>query len=70
MSSAHVLPSGMTLPRITGGDDKGEIECKGTFEKRELTTEPKFVQRRRDKALCENNLENVFTFEKENGGKT
>lgn len=50
--------------------DKGEIECKGTFEKRELTTEPKFVQRRRDKALCENNLENVFTFEKENGGKT
>ena len=50
--------------------DKGEMGCKDTFEKRELTTEPKFVQRRRDKALCENNLENVSTFENENGGNS
>ncbi len=31
--------------------DKGEIKCKYTFEKRELTTEPKFVQKRRNIAL-------------------
>ena len=31
--------------------DKGGIKCKDTFEKRELTTEPKFVQKRRNIAL-------------------
>ena len=31
--------------------DKGEIKCRDTFEKRELTTEPKFVQKRRNIAL-------------------
>lgn len=50
--------------------NKGEIQYKDTFEKRELTTEPKFVQRRREKALCENNLENVSTLKKEKGEKT
>lgn len=49
--------------------NKGEIGCKDTFEKRKLTTEPKFVQRRRDKALCENNLGNVSTFENANEAK-
>ena len=41
---------------------KGEIECKKTFEERVLTEEPKFVQKRRKKALSEN----VSTFEREN----
>ena len=45
---------------------KGEIKCKETFEKRELTTEPKFVQRRRNITLSNNDLENVSTFENEN----
>ena len=31
--------------------DKGEIKCRDTFEKRELTTEPKFVQKRRNITL-------------------
>ena len=31
--------------------DKGVIKCRDTFEKRELTTEPKFVQKRRNIAL-------------------
>ena len=39
--------------------NKGEMECKNTFENRKLTEEPKFVQKRRKKAL----LENVSTFE-------
>lgn len=39
--------------------NKGEIECKNTFENRKLTEEPKFVQKRRKKAL----LENESTFE-------
>lgn len=40
---------------------KGEIEKKNTFEKRVLTEEPKFVQKRRKHAKSEN----VSTFEKE-----
>ena len=46
--------------------NKGEIECKGTFEKRELTTEPKFIQKRRATALSKSNLRNMQTFENEN----
>ena len=42
---------------------KGEIEKKNTFEKRVLTEEPKFVQKRRKRA----NSEDVSTFEKEIG---
>lgn len=42
--------------------NKGEIECKNTFEERTLSTEPKFVQKRREKAISENES----TFEKEN----
>ena len=38
---------------------KGEIKCNGTFEKRELTTEPKFIQKRRAAALNESTLGNV-----------
>lgn len=45
--------------------DKGEIKCKNTFEKRKLTTEPKFVQKRRSKMLSNNILEKVSTFENE-----
>ena len=45
--------------------DKGEIKCKNTFEKRELTTKPKFVQKRRSKTLSNNVLEKVSTFENE-----
>lgn len=41
---------------------KGEIERKKTFDERVLTEEPKFVQKRREKAISEN----VSTFEKEN----
>ena len=40
---------------------KGEINCKNTFEGRVLTEEPKFVQKRRKKALSESKS----TFEKE-----
>ena len=39
--------------------NKGEIKCKGTFEKRELTTEPKFVQKRRATVLSESDLGNM-----------
>jgi hypothetical protein len=39
---------------------KGEIEKKNTFEKRVLTEEPKFVQKRRKRA----NTADVSTFEK------
>lgn len=46
--------------------NKGEIKCKETFEKRELSTEPKFVQKRRATALSGNDLGNVSTFENEN----
>lgn len=46
--------------------DKGEIKCKKTFEKRELTTEPKFVQKKRNTSLFYNELENVDTFKNEN----
>lgn len=46
--------------------NKGEIRCKETFEKRELTTEPKFIQKRRTTVLSEKDLENVSTFENEN----
>ena len=43
------------------------IKCKGTFEKREFTTEPKFVYKRRATVLSESDLGNVKTFENENG---
>ena len=46
--------------------NKGEIKCKNTFEKRELTTEPKFVRKRRAIALSESELGNVSTFENKN----
>lgn len=46
--------------------NKGEIRCKETFEKRELNTEPKFIQKRRATVLSEKDLENVSTFENEN----
>ena len=41
--------------------NKGEIPCKNTFRDRKLTEEPKFVQKRHEKAA----LEKVSTFEKE-----
>ena len=43
--------------------NKGEIKCKETFEKRELTTEPKFLQKKRTTALSYSDLENMSTFE-------
>ena len=43
--------------------NKGELERKNTFADRVLTEEPKFVQKRREKA----HSEAVSTFEKENG---
>lgn len=46
--------------------NKGEIKCKKTFGKRELTTEPKFVQKRRTMGLSNNESVNVSTFENEN----
>lgn len=46
--------------------NKGEIKCKETFEKRELTTEPKFIQKRRATAPSGNDLGNVSTFENKN----
>ena len=46
--------------------NKGEIKCKETFEKRELTTEPKFVQKLHAKKLYNSDLGNVSTFENEN----
>ena len=39
--------------------NKGEIKCKETFEKRELTTEPKFVRKRRATVLSESDLGNM-----------
>ena len=39
--------------------NNGEIKCKGTFEKRELTAEPKFVRKRRATVLSESDLGNV-----------
>ena len=46
--------------------NKGEIKCNETFEKRKLTTETKFVQKRSATALSGNDLGNVSTFENEN----
>lgn len=46
--------------------DKGEIRCKETFEKRVLTSEPKFLQKKRVKMLSDNNLETMSTFKNEN----
>ena len=43
--------------------NKGELERKNTFADRVLTEEPKFVQKRREKA----HSEDVSTSEKENG---
>ena len=40
-----------------------EIKCKETFEKRKLTTEPKFLQKKRTTALSYSHLENMSTFE-------
>lgn len=45
--------------------NKGEIKCKDTFEKRKLTTEPKFLQKKRTTSLSDNDLENESTFENE-----
>lgn len=45
---------------------KGEIKCKETFEKRELTTEPKFLQKKRTTTLPDSDLENKSTFKNEN----
>lgn len=41
---------------------KGEIKCKETIEKRGLTTEPKFAQRKRTTGLPNNELVNVLVF--------
>ena len=46
--------------------NKGEIKCRETFEKRELTTEPKFVRDRHTTTLIESTLRNMSTFENEN----
>ena len=46
--------------------NKGEIKCKETFEKREFTIEPKFVQKKRTTVLSDSDLENASTFENEN----
>lgn len=46
--------------------NKGEIKCKETFEKREQTTVPKFLQKKRITTLSEKELENVSTFVNEN----
>lgn len=46
--------------------DKGEIKCKETFEKREVSTEPKFVQERRSEKLSMGILSYASIFEKEN----
>ena len=45
---------------------KGEIKRKETFEKRELTTEPKFLQKKRTTTLPDSDLENKSTFKNEN----
>lgn len=47
--------------------NKGEIKCKGTFEKRALTTEPKFLQKKRTTVRSGSDCGNVSTFE--NGNK-
>ena len=49
--------------------NKGEIKCKETFEKRKLSTEPKFVQRKRVMTLSDNDLENASTFGNDNAVK-
>ena len=60
MNSGLALPSDMTPPaNYRKRYNKGEIKCKGTFEKRELTAEPKFVRKRRAIALPESDLGNV-----------
>ena len=45
---------------------KGEIKCNETFKKRELTTEPKFLQKKRTTTLPDSDLENKSTFKNEN----
>ena len=45
---------------------KGEIKCNETFEKRELTIEPKFVQKRRTETPCKDDFSDVSTFENDN----
>lgn len=49
--------------------NKGEVKCKETFEKRELTAEPKFVQKKRATILSDNYLEKASIFENENREK-
>ena len=44
---------------------KGELPMKNTFEGRKLTSEPKFVQKRRQHADNKDNCTGVSTFEKE-----
>ncbi len=42
------------------------MPIKETFEKRELTTEPKFVLKNRTTVLSDSDLGNASTFENEN----
>ena len=44
---------------------KGELPRKNTFEGRKLTSEPKFVQKRRQYADNQDNCKGLSTFEKE-----
>lgn len=44
---------------------KGELSRKNTFDGRKLTSEPKFVQKRRQLADSKDTYEDVSTFEKE-----
>ena len=44
---------------------KGELSKKNTFEGRKLTSEPKFVQKRRQQAENKDNTPDVSTFENE-----
>lgn len=51
--------------RMMGVSRAGYYKWKNrkTFEKRELTTEPKFLQKKRTTALSDSDLQNVSTFE-------
>ncbi len=44
---------------------KGELPRKNTFEDRKLTSEPKFVQKRKQYADNQDNCNGLSTFEKE-----
>lgn len=49
---------------------RGELPKKQTFESRILSTEPKFVQKRRQLSDNKDTYENVTTFEKEKNEKS